>query len=319
MAEHGFDGLIANTGPNFYYGTGFMAPLSGSPSFCVLPADPNIEPAMLVATFNERVARHISSQRDIQNYPIWIEIVDVQDIVENRLQRQEKPAQFDFKDIYGRLAGILKEKGLQGKTVGIEKESYSPQSLSYLEEKSPGTRWMDAAGLFWELRSIKTPEEIQILKSAVQITELGIKRMVKERVEGATIGELYYRYKMGVMEGVNKDNAIGFEISRAMISAGDHFATIRTDRIIDFTDMAGGHAQGLRTPERHRGKRVAAAGMGRLRPPRHFLRLDSGSPALYFRSIYRPPFRSGRSHYEPGSFFREIQRRLHPNFHHRSG
>jgi Xaa-Pro aminopeptidase len=27
MAENGFDGLIANTGPNFYYATQFTAPL----------------------------------------------------------------------------------------------------------------------------------------------------------------------------------------------------------------------------------------------------------------------------------------------------
>jgi Xaa-Pro aminopeptidase len=102
-----------------------------------------------------------------------------------------------------------------------------PKAYSFLEELNPKTKFVDAEALFWDLRSIKTPEEIQILKSALQITEMGLKAMVEGKVEGATIGELYYRYKMGVMRGLNKENAMGFEMSRAMISAGDHFASVR--------------------------------------------------------------------------------------------
>ena len=142
MAEKGLDGLIASTSPNFYYASGFLAPLPGRPAFHVFPADPAVKPAMLVATFNEKVARHFPFQQEVQTYPIWIEIVDLKDVVENRLARQEKPAQFDFRDIYGRLAAILKDKGLQGKTVGIEKEAYPPAALSFLGEKCPGTKWL---------------------------------------------------------------------------------------------------------------------------------------------------------------------------------
>jgi len=227
MVKRGFDGLIAMTAPNFYYTTGFMPPLPGRPGFCVISTDPTVEPTMLFATFNEKVAKHISSQKEVRTYPIWIEIVEMQDIIENKIERQEKPAQFDFKEIYNRLAKILKDKGLQGKTIGIEKDSYMPKAYSFLEKSNPKTKFVDAEALFWDLRSIKTPEEIQILKSALQITEMGLKAMVEGKVEGVTIGELYYRYKMGVMQGLNKENAMGFEMSRAMISAGDHFASVR--------------------------------------------------------------------------------------------
>lgn len=227
MKKRGIDGLLATTPANFFYTTGFLAVLAGRPGISVVPADPNREPAMLVATYNEKVARHISSQKDIRTYPIWIEIVDVQDIVKNKIKRQEKPAQFDFKEIYSRLGNILKDKGFQGGTIGIEKDSYTPKAYSLLEEYNPKTRFVDAEALFWDLRSIKTPEEIQILKSALQITEMGLKAMVDGKVEGATIGELYYRYKMGVMRGINKENAMSFELSRAMISVGDHFASVR--------------------------------------------------------------------------------------------
>ena len=193
----------------------------------MIPADPTVKPTMLLATFNEKVAQHVLGQKDMRTYPIWIEIVDMQDIVANKIKREEKPAQFDFKEVYNRLANILKDKGLQGGTVGIEKDSYMPKAYSLLEEKNPKTKFVDAETLFWDLRSIKTPEEIQILKSALQITEMGLKAMLQGKVEGATIGELYYRYKMGVMGGINRENALGFETSRAMISAGDHFASVR--------------------------------------------------------------------------------------------
>lgn len=227
MKKRGIDALIANTSGNFYYTTGFQVPMAGRPGISVTPADSNVEPALLLATFNQKVAKHMLPQKDIRSYPIWIEIVDVNDIVEGRLKKEEKPLQWDLKEVYRRLASILKDKGLEGGTIGIEKQSYTAEDYSLLEELNPQARFVDAEPLFWELRCIKTPEEIAILKSAVQITEMGVCAMIEGRVEGVTIGELYHRYKMGVMKGINKEYALGFESSRAMISAGDHFFSVR--------------------------------------------------------------------------------------------
>ncbi len=226
MKKRGMDALVASTPANFCYTAGLQIPITGMPGFSVVPADSTIEPAILLATFNQKVAKHLAPRKDIRSYPIWIEIVDVKDIVEGRLKQVQKPAQFDLKEVYRQLANILKDKGLQEGTLGIEKESFSAQSYSLLEELNPKARFVSAETLFWDLRSIKTPEEIEILRTAVQITEMGVKAVIEGRVEGATIGELYHRYKMGVLKGISKENAPGFESSRAMISAGDHFFSV---------------------------------------------------------------------------------------------
>jgi Xaa-Pro dipeptidase len=226
MKERGLDGILATTESNFYYTTGFRVPLGGKPAISIIPADLGSEPAMLVASFNQKVAEQGSCPRDIRSYPTWIETVDVQDIIEGKVKRSEKPFQFDLGDVYRRLADILREKGLWEGTVGIERESYTPQAHFFLAKHNPKTRFVDAESLFWKLRSIKTPEEIDILKSAAQITEMGIRAMTRDRIEGATIGELHYRYKMGIMEGINGENASSFESSWATITAGDIFQSI---------------------------------------------------------------------------------------------
>lgn len=229
IGEKKLDGLIASSQANFYYTTGFQPPLPGRPGFTIIPASPKEEPAMLVATFNKRVGDYFSPQMDIRSYPIWIEIVEVEHILQNKVKADEKPAQFDLREIYTRLAAILREKGLQKGTVGIEKQSYTSQGYSLLRESAPEVNFVDAEPLFWDLRSVKTAEEIKILTTAARITELGVKAMTDDQVEGATIGELYHRYKTGVMSGLNKETAMSFELSRAMISAGDHFLSVRKE------------------------------------------------------------------------------------------
>ncbi len=226
MKKMGIDALVASTPSNLFYTAGFQIPVTAMPGFSVFPVDATIEPAILLATFNQKVAKHLAPRKDVRSYPIWIEIVDVRDIMEGRLQKVEKPAQFDLKEVYRQLANILKDKGLQGGTIGIEKDSFTAQSYSLLEELNPKARFVSAEPIFWELRSIKTPEEIEILRTAVQITEMGVKAVIGGRVEGETIGELYHRYKMGVMKEISRENALGFESSRAMISAGDHFFSV---------------------------------------------------------------------------------------------
>jgi Xaa-Pro dipeptidase len=227
MKKRGIDALIASTPANFFYTAGFQVPIPGMPMIAVVPVDSGTEPTLLLASFNQKFAQHLAPERDIRSYPIWIEIVDAQDIREGRIKKEKKPAQFDPQEIYRRLANILKDKGLQEGTLGIEQESFPPPAYSLLAELTPQARFVDAEPLFWELRSIKTPEEIEILKTAVQITEMGVKAIIAGRMEGATIGELYHRYKMGVMKEISEENALGFEMSRAMISAGDHFVSVR--------------------------------------------------------------------------------------------
>ncbi len=72
------------------------------------------------------------------------------------------------------IASILKEKGLDGKVVGCElgREQYlglNYQTFNEITDEMPDSKFVDASKIFLELRSIKSPKEIEYIKKAASM------------------------------------------------------------------------------------------------------------------------------------------------------
>lgn len=70
-------------------------------------------------------------------------------------------------------ARTLADIGLQGKRVGVELDSWflTNRQFGELKELSAGTEWVDAGGVIEELRVIKSPAEIEHIRSACRQAE----------------------------------------------------------------------------------------------------------------------------------------------------
>ncbi len=227
MKDNGLDALIASSPANFYYAGGFRANFSGRPGMVVLPADEKVTPALLVPDFQERQARQKSYIQDIRSYPWWLHMVELEDILAGRAQRLENPpTQVRLEDAYRKLTGIIKDKGLTKGVVGIERNTYSEKAHAMLLEMNPQAKFVDAESIFFDIRQVKTPEEIEAIRQAVEITEKGILAMIAGGVAGSTIADLHLKYRKGVIQALTSAQAMEFEFVLIMISAGDHFRSI---------------------------------------------------------------------------------------------
>jgi Xaa-Pro dipeptidase len=82
----------------------------------------------------------------------------------------------EMNDIGFQLANILKEKALEGTKIGLEftRGGYIPKTVEQLKKYLPGNTFCDASELVSKIRLIKSPQEIEYLRKAGQITAKGV-------------------------------------------------------------------------------------------------------------------------------------------------
>lgn len=214
MRSNGLDALVATTPTNIFYTSSYFNIVIWMPGITVTPADPGLEPVIIISSSEEGVVKETSHIKDIRSYPVWSELVDVKDIIEGKLTRVTKPRQFDIRGVYALLSDTLKDKGLHKGTIGIEMGSVTHRIYSLLLEQNPEAKFVDAEGILGELQRVKTTEGIEALRAAAAIGVKGIQGMIEGGVLGATVGELQAKYKRRVVQEITDDNALCFAFGR---------------------------------------------------------------------------------------------------------
>lgn len=72
------------------------------------------------------------------------------------------------------LVDILKEKGLSGEKIGLEKRYMSAFNWEAIDRELPEVHWVDGTDVMEKARHIKTPKEVDLLRAAVRATEKAI-------------------------------------------------------------------------------------------------------------------------------------------------
>ncbi len=102
----------------------------------------------------------------------------------------------DWKEI---ISELLRER----EKVGVDKSF--PSTLSHLLGELPGEKIVDASSRIWKERMVKTKEEVDAVKKAVEITSKGVYTLASMVTEGVTEAELTgYFEERGRKEGVSQ-------------------------------------------------------------------------------------------------------------------
>ena len=167
MREKELSALIMLSLENVTYFIGTMIPSPETSKtrrvITVIPDEK--DPILLLAEREELHARQHSNIRDI------------------RTCRDYKDNPIDI------LNEVLDELNLSGKKIGVEMEAVNAKDFLRLQEYAKGIRLeiIDATNLLAEMRSIKTPEEIELLKKICRLSE-------------ETIQEVFSNLKPGMKE-----------------------------------------------------------------------------------------------------------------------
>jgi Xaa-Pro dipeptidase len=238
LREAQMDAFLVFKPENFYYTTGFQNYFGGvatgvvrqAQAIVVLPADRQMKPSMIINSWEEVQARENSGFEDVRTFPLWIEIFDLQDLRGKRTRSVDKPVQYDMEKNIALLAQILREKGLTRGRLGLELDYISQKAYALLRQQIPQAELVDSSGILFDIQAVKTPGEIAILKEATHITQQAMLALAADRLLGAGVGEVRYKYQLAALKEASANPQIGFQEAKLTTSIGE-----------DFTPKTGGH------------------------------------------------------------------------------
>jgi Xaa-Pro dipeptidase len=239
MGEAKLEALLIFKPENFYYVTGFQNYFGGvgtgvvrhGHAVVVLAADPGVQPTMIINSWEEVQAKEISHFEDVRTFPLWIEICRLQDLLENKTVRSEKPVQYDLAKNISLVGEILREKGLAEGRLGIELDYISQKAFAHLREAIPKAAITDSSGLFFDIQAVKTAPEVEILREATRITQESMLALSRAPLLGAGVGEIRYQYQMAALKEASWNPDAGFQEAKLTVSIGG-----------DFTPKTAGHS-----------------------------------------------------------------------------
>ncbi|MYE39968.1 MAG: hypothetical protein F4X27_07050, partial [Chloroflexi bacterium] len=155
MDEEGFSAIVARSGKNFTYLSGFAYPgtlarhleFPDSPREVLLVWPRTGEPAMVLNSYAAPLARRDS----------WLERIEVVD------DYAESP--------YHRVADVLDQLGVAEETIGFEKSYVSANRWDEIAALLPKARIADSTELMDRVRWIKTPEEVAALEAGARLLD----------------------------------------------------------------------------------------------------------------------------------------------------
>jgi Xaa-Pro aminopeptidase len=181
MEREGLDGLLATSKENVYYLSGvqsliqFLFPWE-SQVYALVSRNSLEDPYVVIPTADVDTALEGYGDITIINYGLFYKYL-AEDVkltqAENRLKElvlDREPEQ----DAYSALVKAIKDSGLADKTVGFDQRGINPDYIRSITEDLPNLKLKPATSTFMEIRLVKTPEEINRLRIAVQITEKAI-------------------------------------------------------------------------------------------------------------------------------------------------
>lgn len=298
---HGLDVLLALTPENATYLCGlsnYVATHWRVPGIFSVAAGAR---GRAVATSDFAVDPAAPSQHPLTTYASWAEVVDVRGIAGGSIEARvaaarpkpiARPAQFDFDAVARTVAEAIRAVDPNPRRIGADLALVDAGALARLRALLPNAEWIDATGVFADLRAIKDPGEIARLRLAAELAQTGIAGAVSRLALGQTELAVNANYQIAVLERAASDPrfaafrqaeggaAVGFgATSRHVVAPGE---TIKFDVTVDVggyhSDLGRTHAVAPTDEQRT----VQAALLGALRAM-----TDVARPGVAFAEIHR--------------------------------
>jgi Xaa-Pro dipeptidase len=180
LDSRGLDGLLMFRQESMYYLTGYDT--FGYVFFqCLYMGADGETLTLLTRTPDLRQAQHTSMIDDIRIY------IDTE---------ESNPAK--------ELRDILEEHGCAGKRLGIETDAYGLTGYNHkrVEAALDGfCELEEASDIVTRLRAIKSPAEIEYVREAARLADVGLERAVEKAAPGAFEGEILSAIQGAIFEG----------------------------------------------------------------------------------------------------------------------
>lgn len=214
MEEFKLDGVIASHPENVSYlsdlqsHSPYMYRFFNHESFALFPRMGDTAPALIISVADVALAAR---------YPSWIEEIYTFGnpfyiiYPEGKLSGEETQFKriLDDRGKYAPSAGeaivkALKQKGLEKGRIGLDEKNVSPMTREQIINGLPNAKFIDAFELFRIIRMVKTPEEIERLKTVGLLNERAVMAVMKRVAEGISEEELTQLF----LESVAKEGAV---------------------------------------------------------------------------------------------------------------
>jgi len=201
MHNAGINVILASTRQNIGYITGYWHHIgSGSADFmryqvdgqpvtmfAAFPSEKDKEPFIVASTENEDIFPQKPWIKDVR---VW----GVPFIIQGK--RVERTAVSPVECV----AEALKERGLDNAVIGVESEYLSMRLIEGLRKALPKAVFRDATPVLWQLRMVKSPEEVRRLRKAAEATEKAVQKAFDSVWEDMTELELLKIIKVALSE-----------------------------------------------------------------------------------------------------------------------
>ena len=186
MDRHGLEAIVASQTINVFYLSNWATDASwgfGDLALVVLPRDRRLEPAVITV--------ETDSAQPQQRDGTWMKVirpyrrkpgigpgarpVDPDD--------EKNPIPADHAEA---VADYLEELGLSGATIGFDNRGLG---MDVKALAAPSFQFRDARDLLRDIRMVKTPEELRLMRAATRKTEIGLLNAAEAIAGGATCAE----------------------------------------------------------------------------------------------------------------------------------
>jgi Xaa-Pro aminopeptidase len=218
MRQADIDALVVLQPENFQYATGAPPGVAAlfrkaGAAMAVIPADPASAAAAIVTDLFAPAFRAASDIADMRVHPIWVESVDLRAVapglnVKARIARANetagraagfrRPETFDQRLAFALLAETLAARGLATARLGVELDFLPVADLALLQAALPHASFVDGADVIRRCRMIKSPREIEFLRTGSALAEVGITAMTHEVRGGVRRERLSEAWRDGV-------------------------------------------------------------------------------------------------------------------------
>lgn len=236
MGEFNLDAVIASHPENVSYLADFQSHLPymyrflNVESFALFPRRADIAPALIVSKGDIAwAARYPSWMPEVYTFGNPYYFV----YPEGTLSEGEKRYKA-FLDDRGKAAPTageaivkaLKQKGLDKGKIGLDEKNVYPETRAQIVAALPHAKIMDAFELIRVIRMVKTPEELERIKTAGLLNERAAQSVLNDLAEGVSEEELTQHF----LEYVAKEGAVfefwntasGTQSSMTIMSYGHH-------------------------------------------------------------------------------------------------
>lgn len=187
LEQHHLDGLLVVSPENFEYFAGVSGfPVTmwrqAGPASAVVAASGEV--AFVIPEVNEAAVRRANPHATAWSYPLWIEQVSVAEFEHMEIteavaratsgRENVRPETYDQGRLDDSLLDALGSLNLWGKRIGVELDFAPAAHVERLRSILPVAEFVNSSPLIRELRLIKTPVEIDLLRRGVRLTEQGI-------------------------------------------------------------------------------------------------------------------------------------------------